>query len=113
MAQVEKQRQERLERQEAQRRANAEAKQIVAKGDNGYYVKTDEDGVLHYYNSKNQEISAEEFKKKCPTIYDQVNGIKTIKRNKYDIKTLRAESKELAKKIYGQISGASTNSKTA
>lgn len=98
--------------EEARQRAEAEANkpQIVAKGNNGYYVTKDKDGNIRYYDPKGNEISGAEFKKHCPSIYDSVQGIKT--RKKYDTVTIQKQADELAEALHSQISGASTNSKT-
>lgn len=98
--------------EEARQRAEAEANkpQVVAKGNNGYYVTKDKDGNIRYYDSKGKEISGAEFKKHCPSIYDSVQGIKT--RKKYDTATIQKQADELAEALHSQISGASTNSKT-
>lgn len=67
--------------EEARQIAEAEANkpQVVAKGNNGYYVTKDKDGNIRYYDPKGKEISGAEFKKHCPSIYDSVQGIKTRK----------------------------------
>lgn len=98
--------------EEARQRAEAEANkpQVVAKGNNGYYVTKDKDGNIRYYDPKGKEISGAEFKKHCPSIYDSVQGIKT--RKKYDTATIQKQADELAEALHSQISGASTNSKT-
>lgn len=98
--------------EEASQRAEAEANkpQVVAKGNNGYYVTKDKDGNIRYYDPKGKEISGAEFKKHCPSIYDSVQGIKT--RKKYDTVTIQKQADELAEALHSQISGASTNSKT-
>lgn len=98
--------------EEARQIAEAEANkpQVVAKGNNGYYVTKDKDGNIRYYNPKGKEISGAEFKKHCPSIYDSVQGIKT--RKKYDTVTIQKQADELAEALHSQISGASTNSKT-
>lgn len=94
--------------EEARQRAEAEANkpQIVAKGNNGYYVTKDKDGNIRYYDPKGNEISGAEFKKHCPSIYDSVQGIKT--RKKYDTVTIQKQADELAEALHSQISGAST-----
>ena len=98
--------------EEARQRAEAEANkpQVVAKGNNGYYVTKDKDGNIRYYDPKGKEISGAEFKKHCPSIYDSVQGIKT--RKKYDTATIQKQADELAEALHSQISGASTNSNT-
>lgn len=98
--------------EEARQIAEAEANkpQVVAKGNNGYYVTKDKDGNIRYYDPKGKEISGAEFKKHCPSIYDSVQGIKT--RKKYDTVTIQKQADELAEALHSQISGASTNSKT-
>lgn len=98
--------------EEARQRAEAEANkpQVVAKGNNGYYVTKDKDGNIRYYDPKGKEISGAEFKKHCPSIYDGVQGIKT--RKKYDTATIQKQADELAEALHSQISGASTNSNT-
>ena len=90
--------------------ATGKREQEVAKGANGYRVIRDKEGNLHYRNDKNAEISPEDFKKACPTIYNNVNNIKT--RKKYNISRIQNESIGLAEKLYKQIDGASLNSRT-
>ena len=50
---------------------------VIAKGNNGYYVIKDENGSLHFFNSARKEIKDVEFKKICPSIYAQVTGTST------------------------------------
>ncbi len=101
-------------RREAERQAKIGTE--IARGQNGYYVTKTSDGNLHYWNPKKKEISAEEFKKCCPTIYKNVTeaqrGATQRTRKKYDTATIKKQSSELAKKIHSQISGASRNENT-
>lgn len=48
------------------------------KGNNGYYVRTSKSGNK-YYAPNGNEISAADFKKKCPHIYQQVNNLASSK----------------------------------
>ncbi len=89
---------------------------IVATGTNGYYVKKDANGELVYFDKWNRQISASEFKKVCPSIYESVTqtkrGASIRVHNKYDTTTIRKQAKELARKIHAQIDGASLNENT-
>lgn len=51
------------------------------RGDNGYYVKIDSKGNKTYFDKNAKKISEEEFKKKCPNIYNNIN--KQNKTNNY------------------------------
>lgn len=101
-------------RREAQRQATIGTE--IARGENGYYVTRTSDGSLHYWNPQKKEISAEEFKKHCPTLYKSVTeaqrGATKRTRKKYDTATIKKQSNELARKIHTQISGASKNENT-
>lgn len=101
-------------RREAERQAKIGTE--VARGQNGYYVTKTSDGNLHYWNPQKKEISADEFKKACPSIYKNVTeaqrGATQRTRQKYDTATIKKQSGDLAKKIHDQISGVSRNENT-
>ncbi len=102
------------ERREAERQAKIGDE--IARGQNGYYVTKTSDGNLHYWNPNKKEIPPEEFKKVCPSIYENVTqtqrGATKRTRNKYDIPTIKRQAGDLAKKIHSQIDGASINENT-
>lgn len=102
----------------ARREAERQAKigDEIARGQNGYYVTKTSDGILHYWNPNKKEIPPDEFKKVCPSIYENVTqtqrGATKRTHNKYDTTTIKQQSGALAKKIHEQISGASKNENT-
>lgn len=102
------------ERREAERQAKIGDE--IARGQNGYYVTKTSDGNLHYWNPNKKEISPEEFKKVCPSIYENVTqtqrGATKRTRNKYDTTTIKQQAGALARKIHSQIEGASINENT-
>ena len=102
------------ERREAERQAKIG--DVIAKGQNGYYITKTSDGNLHYWNPNKKEIKPEEFKKVCPSIYENVTqtqrGATRRTRKKYDTTKITKQSGDLASKIHGQISGASSNDNT-
>ena len=102
------------ERREAERQAKIGDE--IVRGGNNYYVTKTSNGELHYWNPDKQEITAEAFKAKCPTIYKDVTekqrGATARTRNIYDTDTIRQQAGDLAKEIHGQISGASINENT-
>lgn len=109
--------------EEARRRehqAKLDQRTVIAKGKNGYYAAKDGYGNIHFHDPKGNEISAEAFKQKCPTMYKQITeadsaekrGATKRTRNKYDTNTIKKEAGQLAEKIHNQISGASQNTNT-
>ncbi|MBR1619060.1 hypothetical protein IJ674_04105 [bacterium] len=50
-----------------------DTKTRTVRGNNGYYVKIDGKGKKTYYDPNGKQITGEEFKKHCPTIYKNVN----------------------------------------
>ena len=54
-----------------------DTKTRTVRGNNGYYVKIDGKGKKTYYDPNGKQITGEEFKKHCPTIYKNVNKPKS------------------------------------
>ena len=46
----------------------------LKKRKNGYYVTKDNKHQFSYFNHKNEKITASEFEKKCPTIFESLQG---------------------------------------
>ncbi len=88
----------------------------IRRSDNDYYVTQTSDNKLHYWNPEKKEITPEEFQKNCPNLYEEVTNTQrgaTKRTHKiYDTDTIKSQSRELAKKIHDQISGASKNENT-
>lgn len=107
-------RREEAARREAERQARVG--DVIVTGRNGYYVTKTTDGNLHYWNPQKKEITAEAFKEVCPTIYKDVTeaqrGATRRTRKKFDTGSIKSGATQLAKKIHGQISGASGNTNT-
>ena len=90
--------------QAAEAERQAKTGEEIARGDNGYYVTKDSSGNLHFWNDEKKEISAEEFKKWCPTIYKNV----TEKNDYYATDTeeeykTNTETRESAEKLADQF----------
>ena len=69
--------------------------EVIAKGNNGYYVVKDKQGSLSFYNSQGKQIKEENFKKHCPNIYANVKASTT--------QTAKAGEKEVHKQLAQQI----------